>query len=75
MRPIDPPRLNARPDPASAQRLVELTTGTGKTVSEVVREAIGVYHAQVAAARKRPARLLALAGTLSSGRDDLSTRS
>lgn len=74
MDPTDHPRLNARLDPSSAQRLAELTAGTGKTVSEIVREAIGVYHAQVVAARKRPSRLLALAGTLSSGRNDLSTR-
>lgn len=74
MKPSDRARLNARLDPASAQRLAELSIGTGKTVSEVVREAIGVYHAQVVAARKRPARLIALAGTLTSGRNDLSTR-
>jgi hypothetical protein len=74
MQPTDPARLNARLDPASARRLAELSIGTGKTVSEVVREAIGVYHAQMVAARKGPARLIALAGTLTSGRNDLSTR-
>lgn len=73
MDPSEPSRLNARLDVASAQRLAELTRGTGKTVSEVVREAIGAYHAQMVAARKQPLRLLALAGTVASGRSDLST--
>jgi hypothetical protein len=65
-------RINARLDEDSARRLTELTTGTGKSVSHVVREAIAVYHAQVIKPRKA-SRFLALAGKHGSGRSDLST--
>ena len=64
-------RINARLDDESARRLGELTTGTGKSVSEVVREAIAVYHAQVIKPRPK-SRFLALAGTGRSGHTDTS---
>jgi hypothetical protein len=66
-------RINARLDDESARRLDELTTGTGKSVSLVVREAIAAYHAQVIQPR-RPSRFLAMAGKFASGRSDLSSR-
>lgn len=66
-------RINARLDDESARQLGELTTGTGKSVSLVVREAIAVYHAQIVRPRP-PSRFLALAGKFSSGRSDLSSR-
>jgi hypothetical protein len=62
-------RINARLDEASARRLAELTTGTGKSVSRVVREAIAVYHAQMVKPRPK-SKFLALAGTGNSGRSD-----
>ncbi len=62
-------RINARLDAASARRLAELTTGTGKSVSHVVREAIAVYHAQMIKPRPK-SKFLALAGTGNSGRSD-----
>ena len=66
-------RINARLDDKSARQLEELTSGTGKSVSLVVREAIAAYHVQVIQP-KRPSRFLALAGKFSSGRSDLSSR-
>jgi hypothetical protein len=62
-------RINARLDADSARRLTELTTGTGKSVSHVVREAIAVYHAQVIKPRTA-SRFLALAGKHGSGHSD-----
>jgi hypothetical protein len=64
-------RINARLDDESARQLGELTTGTGKSVSLVVREAIAAYHAQVIRPR-RPSRFLALMGSGDSGRSDVS---
>jgi hypothetical protein len=67
-------RVNARLDEASQQQLEYLTSATGQGVSDVVREAIKVYHAQVVQARKPgPSRFLALAGTGRSGRSDIAS--
>ena len=67
-------RINARLDDETAQMVSVLTTGTGKTVSTVVREAIAVYHAQLSAGRPRPkSKFLALAGTGDSGRSDVAS--
>ena len=65
-------RVNARVDEATQKQITYLTEATGQTVSDVLRDAIGVYHAQVQG--RRPAsRFLALAGTGDSGRSDIAS--
>lgn len=64
-------RIIARLPPQAAEQVEYLTVATGATVSEVVREAIACYHAQIRGARKGGgSRLLALAGTGDSGHTD-----
>ena len=65
-------RINARLDEQSAQQLGELTSGTGRSVSQVLREAIAAYHVQLMPQRK-PSRFLALAGAGRSGRSDVAS--
>ena len=67
-------RLNARLDDEAARQVSYLTSATGRSVSQVVREAISAYHAQVKGQRAMPSRLLALAGTGDSGRTVVATR-
>lgn len=66
-------RIIARLPPQAAEQVEYLTVATGATVSEVVREAIACYHAQVRGARKGGSRLLALAGTCDSGHTGTAT--
>lgn len=67
-------RINARIDAETEALLDHLCTGTGHTVSQVVRDAIAVYHAHVQAQRPRPkSKFLALAGTGNSGRTDIAS--
>ena len=67
-------RINARLDEDTAQLVTELTTGTGKSVSVVVREAIAVYHAQLREKQPRPkSKFLALIGKGDSGRSDIAS--
>ncbi len=65
-------RVNARLDEDAQQQITYLTQATGQSVSHVVREAIGRYHAQVRQSQPRPAsKFLALAGTGNSGQTDI----
>ena len=66
-------RVNARLDGDTQQQVAYLTQVTGQTVSHVLREAIGVYHAQVRQERAMPSKLLALAGKGDSGLTDVSS--
>ena len=66
-------RVNARLDGDTQQQITYLTQTTGQSVSHVLREAIGVYHAQVRQQRAMPINLLAMAGTGNSGRSDISS--
>ncbi len=67
-------RVNARLDGDTQQQITYLTQATGQSVSHVVREAIGVYHAQVRKEQPRPAsKFLALAGTGDSGQTDIAS--
>jgi len=66
-------RINARLDEQSAQQLGELTAGTGRSVSQVLREAIAAYHVQLVPQRKPASRFLALAGAGRSGRSDVAS--
>ena len=64
-------RVNARVDEATQMQLNYLTEATGQTVSDVVREALAVYHAKVREQQPRPkSKYLALAGTGRSGHTD-----
>ena len=65
-------RINARLDHESARRLGEIVTGTGRSVSLVVREAIALYHTQVLGPLQA-SRYLGLAGTGRSGRGDVAS--
>jgi hypothetical protein len=69
-------RVNARLDAQTAAKLEDLTASTRGTVSDVLRDAIGVYHQQVGAKGPTGGKfmLLALAGKGDSGLGDLSTR-
>ena len=66
-------RINARVGEATQRQMEELVRATGQTTSDVVREAIAVYHAQVRKERPAPLRLLAMVGKYSSGRTDGAT--
>jgi hypothetical protein len=66
-------RVNARLNGETQIKINYLTQATGQSVSDVVREAIGVYHAQVRKQRAMPSKLLAMAGTGDSGRSDISS--
>lgn len=67
-------RIIARLSPQAAEQVEYLTVATGATVSEVVREAIACYHAQVRGARKGGgSKFLALVGTGDSGHTDTAT--
>jgi hypothetical protein len=68
-------RINARVDSETTRRLDELAAATGQSVSQVVREAIAVYHAQLEERqRPRPRHLLSMVGKYSSEHGDGSTR-
>jgi hypothetical protein len=68
-------RINARVDFDTTRRLDELAAATGQSVSQVVHEAIAVYHAQLEARqRPRPRHLLSMVGKYSSEHGDGSTR-
>jgi predicted transcriptional regulator len=68
---MNSPRINARIDEDTEDKVRWLTTATGQTVSHVVRESVAAYYAQVRAqqAPKRPMRLLAMAGQFRSSTD------
>jgi predicted transcriptional regulator len=55
-------RINARIDDKTRKQLDDLVLTTGRTASHILREAIGVYHAQVRGQRPPPKRLLAMVG-------------
>ena len=63
-------RINARLDDEAQAQISYLTQATGQSVSQVVREAVARYHAQLKARQTGPRQLLALAGQGHSGRSD-----
>ena len=63
-------RINARLDDEAQAHISYLTQATGQSVSQVVREAVARYHAQLKARQTAPQHLLALAGQGRSGRSD-----
>lgn len=67
-------RINARFDEEAEQQIGYLTAATGQSVSQVVREAVALYHAQVKARKARPLRLLAAVGSGDSGRSDVASQ-
>ncbi|HSW03427.1 ribbon-helix-helix protein, CopG family [Aquabacterium sp.] len=66
-------RVNARLDEESQQQIDYLVTTTGQSVSQVVRESVGLYYAQVRAGRAGLKHLGALIGKGHSGRSDVAT--
>ncbi len=67
-------RVNARLDDQSQAHIHYLTQTTGKTVSEVLREAVAELHNKVRAQQPRPkSKFLALIGTGDSGRSDIAS--
>jgi hypothetical protein len=67
-------RINARVDEGTQKQLDELVLSTGRSISDVVREAIAVYHVQVRQRqRPLPRKLLAMVGKYDSGRSDGAT--
>jgi Ribbon-helix-helix protein, copG family len=66
-------RINARLDEASQKQLEYLAQATGQSVSQVVRESLARYHAEVTARHRPPMKFLAMVGQGSSGRTDLAT--
>ncbi len=65
-------RVNARLDEATQQQLEYLTEITGHSVSRVVRDSVAQRYTLVKQNNK-PSRFLALIGTGSSGRSDVSS--
>ena len=65
-------RVNARLDETTQQQLDYLAQVTGKSVSQVVRESVAHYYAEVKRQRK-PSRFLAMAGKGDSGRSDVAS--
>ena len=66
-------RVNARLDDESREQLEYLTAATGMGVSQVLRESVSLYYRQARASAGGARHLLALAGTGSSGRSDISS--
>lgn len=63
-------RIIARLPPQTAEQVEYLSAATGATVSQVGREAIALYHAQVRGAGKGGSKYLALVGAGDSDRTD-----
>ncbi len=63
-------RINARLDEDQARKVAYLRERTGQSVTEVIREAIARYHAQVSEQRERPADVLLRTGFVGCGAAD-----
>jgi predicted DNA-binding protein len=66
-------RLNARLDEQAQEQLEYLTAATGQSVSQVVRESVARYCAEVKARRQGPVNFLALVGKGDSGRSEIAS--
>jgi len=66
-------RINARLDDQAREQIDYMAQATGQSVSQVVRDSVAHYYAEVRARQTGPKHLLALAGKGRSGRDDVAS--
>jgi predicted transcriptional regulator len=63
-------RINARLDDEHTRKVEYLRAATGRTLTEVVKDAIDHYHAEVAAGSGRASAVLARTGFIGCGEAD-----